>query len=102
MTNKEKFISSVATITFVDKEVVEKLFEIVNERDWAIFCSQMGDYDHPGERVAANEKFNQKVHDMVDGLSELGREAHLYVIDLINHSEFYSKHFHTMNEEASE
>ena len=42
-------------------ETVKEVFEIINEYDWAVFCSQMGDYDHPGERVRAKQVLDEKL-----------------------------------------
>lgn len=56
MTNKEFLLQMLqAETTDISNEhfpveTVKEVFEIINEYDWAVFCSQMGDYDHPNDR----------------------------------------------------
>ena len=78
------------------KEVIEEIFKIINEYDWAVFCSYMDDYDHPGERVQAKKVLDEKS-------SFTKKETFEKVWSLLKedgeiHS-FYNSHFHTMKEE---
>lgn len=101
MTNKEKLIRDISTKVNLGYGFVEQVFEIVNKRDWAIFCSQMGDYDHPGERVAANKTFEEEMLKlcMTDSLNSDTVVLKARTADLISKSQFYHDKFHTMNEE---
>ena len=49
MTNKEFLLQMLQAETKLSNGGILDLFQIINEYDWAVFCSQMGDYDHPGE-----------------------------------------------------
>lgn len=98
MTNKEKLIQDITASTCGNytEEEVKQVFNIVNKRDWAIFCSQMGDYDHPGERVQAHEAF-------VKELAEFANEGKARELaERIEKDTFYHQKFHTMNEEYSD
>lgn len=54
-TNKEHLIEMLQKETKVSLGEVSELFDIINEYEWSCFCSYMGDYDHPGERVQAKK-----------------------------------------------
>jgi hypothetical protein len=52
MTKKERFIEMIMDGVDLSRELVKKVFEIINEKDWVDFCSQMADDgDHPEERL---------------------------------------------------
>lgn len=57
MNNKEFLLQMLQAETKLSSGGVLDLFQIINEYDWAVFCSQMGDYDHPGERVQAKKSW---------------------------------------------
>jgi hypothetical protein len=67
MTNKEHLIELLCEkLPGVDVETVAKVFDIVCERDWAVFCSYMADdRDHQEERIAANKTMNKKIDELV-------------------------------------
>lgn len=54
-TNKEHLIEMLQKETKLSSGGVLDLFEIINEYDWTCFCSQMGDFDCPRERVQAKK-----------------------------------------------
>ena len=97
MTNKEFLLQMLQaeTTDIFPAETVKEVFEIINEYDWAVFCSQMGDYDHSGERVRAKQVLDEKLSFYVVAgpqiwkLLEEDGEIH----------KFYNSHFHTMKDE---
>ena len=102
-TNKEHLIEMVLKeLGFSDssKEVVEEIFKIINEYDWAVFCSYMADYDCPGERVQAKKVLDEKssfykketFEKIWSLLKEENSEIH----------KFYNKNFHNMDKEFVE
>lgn len=101
MTKKEKLIQMICEkIRFdFEKETIEKIFEIINEYDWACFCSQMSDYDKPMERVEARDKLNEK-------MKEFPFYTACEIWNLIKGdnetSSFYSDNFHSMSKEYTE
>lgn len=104
MTNKEFLIAELHKhCGDVDLKTVEHIFQIINKRDWADFCSQMGDYDHPEERVFAEKEMNDKLEELA-GNSYALQDAVAYVLralkmDIYPTSSFYHRNFHKMNEE---
>ena len=68
------------------------------------FCSQMGDYDHPMERVYAEKEMNEKFEKLA-GESYALQDAIAYVkrsleMDIYPTKNYYNKNFHTLNEEV--
>ena len=99
-TNKEYLIEMLLKETGLScVDVVEEIFNIINEYDWAVFCSQMGDYDHPGERIAAKEELDEK-------LSHYPERTWKKVWELLKGdgeiSDFYHNNFHKLEEEYKE
>ena len=95
-TNKEHLIEMLQKETKLSSGGVLDLFDIINEYDWAVFCSYMGDYDHPEERVKAEKVLDEK-------LSHYQENDWKKVWSLLNekgeiHS-FYHDNFHHMEEE---
>jgi len=95
-TNKEHLIEMLQKETKLSFGGVLDLFDIINEYDWAVFCSYMGDYDYPGERVQAKKVLDEK-------LSHYQENDWKKVWSLLNedgeiHS-FYHDNFHHMKEE---
>ena len=95
-TNKEHLIEMLRKETKLSGGGVLDLFDIINEYDWAVFCSYMGDYDCPGERVQAKKVLDEK-------LSHYRENDWKKVWSLLNedgeiHS-FYHDNFHHMKEE---
>lgn len=95
-TNKEYLIEMLQKETKLSLGGVSELFDIINEYDWTCFCSQMGDFDCPGERVQAKKVLDEK-------LSHYQKEDWEKVWSLLkNYGEiqlFYHEHFHTLKEE---
>ena len=105
MTKKDNLIYLLAEgISSVDRKTVEEIFNIINECDWKVFCSQMGDYDHPMERVYAEKEMNEKL-EKLSGNSYTLQDAVAYVsrslkMDIYPASKYYNKNFHTLNQDA--
>ena len=95
-TNKEYLIEMLQKETKLSGGGVLDLFDIINEYDWKVFCSQMGDYDHPGERISAKEELDKK-------LSYYPERTWKKVWELLKGdneiSNFYHNNFHKMKEE---
>lgn len=96
MTNKEFLLQMLQAETKLSGGGVLDLFDIINEYDWAVFCSQMGDFDHPGERVQAKKVLDEK-------LSRYPERTWKKVWKLLKEDgeirNFYNSHFHTMKDE---
>lgn len=94
-TNKEHLIEMLQNETKLSLAGVSDLFDIINEYDWAVFCSQMGDYDHPGERVIARQKMESRlsfyIPDVVSNIQQILRGDG-------ECGKFYRKYFHAMKE----
>ncbi len=58
MKKSEVYIEKLSKKFMIDIPTMTSIYEAINKRDWAVFCSYMGDYDHPGERVAAKKEFD--------------------------------------------
>ena len=105
MTKKDKLIDMIAEgISSVDRKTVEEIFNIIYECDYKIFCSQMGDFDHPMERVHAKEERKQKFEKLA-GESYTLQDAIAYTIrnltmDIYPAKKYYFENFHTLNEEV--
>lgn len=95
----EKLTSSEISNDCFDKDTIEKVYEIVNTRDWAIFCSEMGDYDHPAERVAARETFKQEILKISENKTDSEKSQIEVLVKAIENSSFYHENFHSMDEE---
>lgn len=108
MTNKEHLIDLLMEHNSeCSRELVEKIFDIINKKDWVDFCSQMGDYDHPGERIRAKEVMEQELEELnlykvpaIDNCINLIK----YDLDFFGSKieRFYSEHFHSMDQEFKE
>ncbi len=90
----------------LDKSWVEEIFKIINKKDWAIFCSQMGDYDHPMERVYAEKECDEALNKLMGNSGTLADcVAHVsrnLKMDIYPASKFYHENFHTLDEEYKE
>lgn len=108
MTNKEHLIDLLLEHNSeCSRELVEKIFDIINKKDWADFRSQMGDYDHPGERIRAKEVMEQELEELnLYKLPAIDNCINLIKYDLeffgSKIERFYSEHFHTMDQEFKE
>ena len=108
MTNKEYLIGRLHDhISFVDRKTIEVIFEAINKRDWEVFCSQMGDYDHPSERVQAEKDLEAELEKITHPFGVLSYTL-LEAVDLVKKglsydfeetSRFYHDNFHKMDEE---
>ena len=56
MKKSEAYIEKLSKKFWIGIPTMKTIYEAINKYDWDCFCSQMGDYDHPGERVAAAKK----------------------------------------------
>lgn len=96
-TNKEYLIEILQKETGLSEDGVLDIFEIINEYDWKVFCSQMADFDRPGERVEAKKVLDEK-------LKSYPERTWKKVWNLLEEGEneirkFYDEHFHTMRKE---
>ena len=107
MTNKEYLIDKLwEHHEYVDRKTIEVIFDAYNKKDWAVFCSQMGDYDHPYERVLAKQKLEEELDKITHPFGSLSYPV-LEAVEAVRQgleydnetSRFYHKHFHTMDEE---
>lgn len=98
MTKKENLIQMLSKEFNEEVSKVEKGFEIINKREWAIFCSYMGDYDHPEERTQAEKDFEKE--------SEEFDKEFMQKMDKIFEDiqsgcgKYYHDNFHKMSEEV--
>ena len=111
MTNKEYLIGLLFAHCQenVDRKTVEVCFEIVNKYDWAVFCSQMGDYDHPGERKQAAEVMEKELYEFTHPFdTDVENYSLGYVAAHVKNSlkgtsdaaaRFYHRNFHNMDKE---
>lgn len=104
MTNKEYLIKSLHNLCdYVNINVVEEVYKIINEYDWAVFCSQMGDYDHPTERVQAEKVMNEKLDELSNKNEKYAKAVSCIkqnlTEDISKLCDFYSRNFHNMNKE---
>lgn len=107
MTKKEYLIGRLHDhISYVDRKTVEVIYEAINKRDWAVFCSQMGDYDHPSERVQAEKDLEAELGKITHPFGVLSYSV-LEAVDVIKKElsydfeigKFYRANFHSMNDE---
>ena len=111
MTNKEYLIGRLHDhISFVDRKTIEVIFEAINKRDWAVFCSQMGDYDHPSERVQAEKDLEAEIEKITHPFGLLSYPV-LEAVDSVKKGlsydfeetcKFYHTNFHKMDEEYND
>lgn len=109
MTNKEHLIDLLMwelekEKTDCSRELVEKIFDVVNKKDWKVFCSQMGDFDHPGERIQAKKEMEQELEKLNPCNVYCIKKAIVIInfqleFSISGTNDFYTKHFHTMNQE---
>ena len=98
-TNKEHLLEMLLNESDSTKEMVDEIFNIINEYDWAVFCSYMADFDCPGERVEAKKVLDEKskVYD---------KKTWEKIWSLLNDSgeihSFYNANFHKMDKEFTE
>ena len=107
MTKKEYLIGRLHDhISYVDRKTIEVIFDSINKRDWAVFCSQMGDYDHPSERVQAEKELEAEFEKITHPFGSLSYPV-LEAVDLVKKNlsydcetgNFYHTNFHSMNDE---
>lgn len=108
MTNKDFLIDILHEhISFVDRKTIEVIYEAFNKRDWACFISQMGDYDHPSERVQAEKDLEAELEKITKPFGSLSY-AVLEAVDLVKKNlycdfeeacKLYHSNFHNMEKE---
>lgn len=98
-TNKEHLIEMLQKETKLSSGGVLDLFNIINEYDWSCFCSYMGDYDHPEERVQAKKVLDEKLSHYQE--NDWKKVWSLLKDDGEIHS-FYNSKFHTIDEKFVE
>ena len=96
MTNREFLIGRLYDEIHYPINEIYHIFNLIYERDYAHFCSEMGDYDHPYERVEANRVFDEKMKKQSATIFEkIVRQ--LYENKEIN--DFYNSKFHQLSKE---
>lgn len=108
MTNKEYLVNELWNHhEYVDRKIVEVIFEAYNKKDWKVFCSQMGDYDHPSERVQAEKELEAELEKITHPFGSLSYPI-LEAVEAVKNgltcdtyktSGFYHKNFHKLNDE---
>lgn len=94
MKRREVLIQKIAKTFNISEETAADIYKIVNEFDWKVFCSYMGDYDHPEERTEARQELLAKRNNY----SESFRETFDEIETFIHNWEEYN--IHKMNEEV--
>lgn len=110
MTKKDKLIDMLLEHQIncnktINRDFTIKIFDIINECDWKIFCSQMGDYDHPMERVNAKKEMERKLKElnpydmplMAETIKMVKNDLSVFGSKI---ERYYSNNFHTLNEIA--
>lgn len=98
MTKKENLIQMLSKELNEEVSKVEKGFEIINKREWAIFCSYMADdRDHPEERTRAEKDFEKESEefnrDFMFKMNEIFRDR------TKGCGKYYHDNFHKMSEQ---
>lgn len=98
MTNKQHLITIIKLITKIDIKTIESIFEIINKYDWAVFCSYMGEYDHPEERYEAKKTLHESLKCYGANASTIFELLHgdSYT------SKFYEDRFHYMDDDMED
>ncbi len=102
MTNKQLLLSEIlayeAKQEGFTEDVISTAFDIINQRDYIKFCSQMADDgDHPQERVEADRAFEKKKEatgfsKQIDAIDDLLNGSP----DLTAFKNFYHARFHDL------
>lgn len=87
MTHKDKIIDMIVEKTGADRAAVERGYMLVHKKECDIFCSYMGDYDHPEEREEAEQEFNEKATPLDHTIDELLKRGNPI-------GNYYNEHFH--------
>lgn len=98
MLHTTSVIRTVAKETDMDPNIALGVFKDINDYDWAVFCSQMGDYDHPGERKVAEEGLAKTLCGITTKYN-LKEEQFKKLVEAVNSNKEYKEFFHkcTMN-----
>ncbi len=56
MKRSEVYIKNLSKNFNIPEDIAAHIYNEINRYDWTVFCSYMGDYDHPEERTAAENK----------------------------------------------
>lgn len=59
MKKREVYIEKISKEFRISLATAKDIYEAINKYDYACFCSYMGDYDYPQERVAAEKDLNR-------------------------------------------
>jgi hypothetical protein len=108
MTKKEYLINELHNHhEYVDRKTIEVIFNAYNKRDWAVYVSQMGEYDHPSERMQAEKDLEAELEKITHPFGILSYPI-LEAVDAVRMGltydvnktgDFYHKNFHTLDEE---
>lgn len=96
MKRSEAYIEEISKKFRMSPATAKAVYEAINKYDSDMFCSQMGDYDHPEERAAAEKKLNS----FKNCYSETFQKVINQVQDFMKADENYN--IHKMNEEMEE
>jgi hypothetical protein len=59
MKKSEAYIEKISKEFRLSPATAKVTYDAINKYDWECFNSLMGDFDHPGERVAAEKELNK-------------------------------------------
>lgn len=94
MKRSEAYIEKISKMFRLSPATAKTVYEEINKYDWACFCSQMGDYDQPGERVAAKKQLDR----FKNFYSENFQKVINSVQEYMNNDEEYN--IHSMDKEV--
>ena len=91
MKKSEAYIEKLSMMFKTSLATTKVIYDAINTYDWKCFCSQMGDYDHPGERVEAEKELDrvknqyspefQKVIDNIQSYMSSDTEYNIHEMD---------------------
>ena len=87
----------------VDERTIIDIFEAIHKKEWKYFCSYMGDYDHPSERVEADDELEGTLNRIAKNSDDIRRAIDFELETLDDTSSeigrFYSAKFHHMGDD---
>lgn len=97
MTNREFLIGKIYDEIHYPINEIYDIFNLIYERDYAYFCSEMGDYDYPEERIRADKVFDKEMKNHSATLFEK-------IVKLLDDEfkDFYNSRFHSLAKEYIE
>jgi hypothetical protein len=107
MTNREFLIQELCSgCKYISKDIVEQIFDIINEKDWRLFSVNVSDECSQELKVQANAECFSKLDKLVNGNVDISNSvSHIYISllpDIYDTGKFYAEHFFEMNNEYKE